>query len=90
MLKNLKIRVKLLLLTVFLLIVTVAMSVVSMICMNSLNSNSNFISDTCLPAVVLAEEIDTFTSDFRLNTYGHVVSTDKATKDNFEKNLKCK
>lgn len=87
MLKNLKIRVKLLLLTVFLLIVTVAMSVVSMICMNSLNSNSNFISDTCLPAVVLAEEIDTFTSDFRLNTYGHVVSTDKATKDNFEKNL---
>lgn len=85
--KNLKIGIKLFLLTVFLLFVTVAMGIVSMICMNSLNSNSTFISETCLPAVMLAEEIDTYTSDFRLSTYGHVIASDKATKDNFQKNL---
>lgn len=85
--KNLKIRTKLFLLTVLLLIFTVLMSVISMICMNSLNNSSIYISETCLPAVILAEEIDTLTTDFRLNTYGHVVASDKATKESFQNRL---
>lgn len=80
MLKNLKISKKLLVLVLSLLVCLAVVGGSSIILMEKMNAASTEISKNWLPSVIIAEEINTMTSDHRIFETDHVLSQDVATK----------
>ncbi len=78
--KNLKIKFKLFLLAGFMLLGMVAVGLVSLIFMNKINDGSTVISDNWMPSVIVSEELDILTSDYRIQQYKHVVAQDAEIK----------
>lgn len=82
--KNLKIKIKLFLLAIFMLIGMVALGVVSLSYMDRINKGTAEISESWLPSVIASEELNTFTSDFRREEYKHIVAQDQQTMQSAE------
>lgn len=77
--KNLKIKYKLSLLVGFLLIGLVALGIVSLVFMGNINSGMTEIADNGVPSLVTSEELNTLTSDYRIQEYKHIVAQDAPT-----------
>lgn len=58
--------------------------VISLVYMNKINGASTEISGNSLPSVIAAEEINTASSDFRLNEFKHVLAPDSETMNQYE------
>lgn len=88
--KNLKIRVKLLILAGALLVILLAVGVVSLIFMNDINAKSTEIANNSLPSVSAARGLNTLTSDYRINEYRLILATDTTEMDGVIAEIKAK
>lgn len=77
--KNLKIKYKLSLLVGFLLIGLVALGIVSLVFMGNINSGMTEIANNGVPSLITSEELNTLTSDYRIQEYKHIVAQDAPT-----------
>lgn len=77
--KNIKIRFKLLLLAGFLMAGLIAMGIVSLVFMGQINNGTTVVSENWMPSVIAAEDLNTLTSDYRIQEYRHILSEDSAT-----------
>ncbi len=82
--KNLKIKYKLLSLSLTLLLAFIFTGVFSLFFMGKINDASTEITENWLPSVIIAEELNTLTSDFRIAEYGHVIAQDTKTMSELE------
>ncbi len=90
MLKNLKISKKLFVLVLSLLICLTVVGGSSIVLMKQINGASTEISKNWLPSVIVAEELNTSTSDYRRYEINHIVSQDDATMKDYEDKLTSK
>lgn len=77
--KHLKIKHKLYALSGALMISLIFTGLLSLFLMWELNKGTTVVSANWLPSVIIAEELNTATSDFRIAEISHVVSQDNAT-----------
>lgn len=82
--KNMKIRVKILIIVAISAISLMALGFISIAYMNSINQGSTDISKSWMPSVITAEELNTLTSDYRIQEYKHILSTDSAVMASVE------
>lgn len=82
--RNIKIKVKLLLLSAVSILGVVSMGLFSTLTTDKINQASTDITQKWLPMIVLAEELNTSTSDYRINEYYYVLTTDNRTKLSIE------
>ncbi|WP_324824258.1 methyl-accepting chemotaxis protein [Sinanaerobacter sp. ZZT-01] len=78
MMKQLKIGKKLFILVFVLLLCLIIVAAASLIMMSRIGASSTNINQVWLPSVVVAEEINTMTSDYRIYELGHILSEDNA------------
>lgn len=86
--RNIKIKTKLLLLGAISILGLVVIGAESVITAKKINDASTEISQTWIPAIIIAEKLNTITSDYRIKEYNHVISTDDEYKDLLEKEMK--
>lgn len=82
--KNLKMKQKVLCIVIPVIVLLAVIGVISLLFMNRINAASTEISGNSLPSVIAAEEMNTTTSDFRLNEFKHVLAPDAATMTEYE------
>lgn len=82
--KNLKIRTKLFILVGVLLLGLTALGLASLSFMGNINNSSTELAENWLPSTIVAEELNTLTSDYRLNEYAHIVAQDAASMASYE------
>lgn len=87
MLKNLKISKKLFVLVFSLLLCLSIVGGSSIALMNKINDASTEIAGNWLPSVIIAEEINTMTSDYRIYEIDHIVTQDAAMMQEYEKKI---
>lgn len=85
--KNLKIRTKLFVLVGVLLVGLTALGLASLSFMAKINNSSTILAGNWLPSTIVAEELNTLTSDYRINEYAHIVAQDAASMESYEKEL---
>lgn len=85
--KNVKIKYKLTMLTALMLAGLLVIGVVSLIFMNNINKGTTDISENWMPSVITSEELNTLTSDFRIQEYQHIVAQDEATMKKAEEEM---
>lgn len=86
--RNIKLKSKLLLLGFVSIFGLVAIGLASIITSRQINQASTDISQSWLPSVIIAEELNTAISDYRIKEYNHVVSEDADIMQNLEGELK--
>lgn len=77
--KDMKIKHKLTMLTALMLAGLLIIGIVSIIFMSNINQGTTDVSENWMPSVITSEELNTLTSDFRIQEYQHIVATDEAT-----------
>lgn len=85
--KNLKIKHKLFLFSGIFISVLIFTCCISLYLMSNINQGSTIISRNWLPSVIIAEELNTATSDFRIFEASHVISQDRETMQKHEQTL---
>lgn len=85
--KNLKIKTKLFLLAAFMLVGLVAVGVVSLLFMRSINQGTTDVAENWMPSVITSEELNTLTSDYRIQEYQHIVAQDEGTMKTAEEEM---
>lgn len=87
MMKNLKVKVKMMCIIIPSAVMLAIIGILSLMFMNNINDASTTIADNCMPSIIVAEELNTNSSDFRIAEYKHVLSQDEAAMAAEEKNL---
>lgn len=82
--KNLRVKQKMMCIIIPVVVLLVALGIVSILFLQQVNSASTEISQNSLPSVIVAEEINTNSSDFRIAEYKHVLATDAAAMQTHE------
>lgn len=85
--KNLSIKVRLFGLVAFLLICIGIMGGSAISSMNKINSASTEISKNWMPSIIVAEELNTLTSDYRNLEYKHILSHSNSEMAQVKQNL---
>lgn len=85
--KNLKISGKLIILSAVFITALVTICLLSLSLMQKINEGTTIVSANWLPSVIIAEELNTSTSDFRIAEASHVISQDLATMQKHETTL---
>lgn len=85
--KDLKIKFKLYGLSVAMLLSLVVVGCISLALMSKINEGTTIVSANWLPSVIIAEELNTSTSDFRIAEISHVVSQDNVTMQTHEQTI---
>lgn len=85
--RNIKIKTKLVLLGVISIGGLLFVGVESVVTARQLNQASTDISQAWLPSVIIAEELNTATSDYRLRENYHVIARDRETMEEAEQGL---
>lgn len=85
--RNIKIKTKLLLLGVISIGGLILMGTESVLTARQINQASTDISQEWLPSVIIAEELNTATSDYRLNENYHVIAKDETAMKEAEAEL---
>lgn len=75
--KNLKIKTKLLLQTLFLLLCLVCLGLLSLVFMSKINKRCAAINDNWLPSVIAAEDLNTLLANYRIKEYGHIIAQEQ-------------
>lgn len=79
------IRGKLIALIVLLIAAIVFLGLFSTNGLKKVNDKATVITNVWIPRIILAEELNTMTSDFRVNEYGHLVDSDSGAMAEREK-----
>lgn len=87
MIKNLKMKQKIMCIVIPTIVLLCVIGVVSLIFMSRINKASTEISGNSLPSVIAAEEINTTSSDFRLAEFKHVLAPDSETMSQYEEDM---
>lgn len=87
LIRNIKIKTKLLLLGGVSILGLVFIGAESIITAKQINEASTEISQSWVPAIIIAEELNTETSDYRNKEFYHVISQDAETMDHLEKEM---
>lgn len=87
---NLTIKGKLYSLTVFIAVVLIAIGIFSVYSLGNVNDKSTELSQTWMPIVRTANELNTLSSDYRLIQYLHIVSENASEMANAEQLLREK
>lgn len=87
MIKNFKMKQKIMCIVIPTIVLLCVIGVVSLIFMSRINKASTEISGNSLPSVIAAEEINTTSSDFRLAEFKHVLAPDSATMSQYEEDM---
>ncbi len=82
--RNIKIKTKLLLLGGISLLGMIFIGAESIITARQINEASTVISQSWEPAMIIAEELNTKTSDYRIREYNHVITKDEKDMDRLE------
>lgn len=90
MLRNLKIGKKLWILVMLLVLCIVGISVASVSFMHRINSASTIITKSWMPSIIIAEELNTYTSDYKILEMLHVNATTAAKKKQYQAELDSK
>ena len=85
--KNVKIKFKLFLLAGFMLLSMVAIGVVSLLFMGEINKGTSVVSVNWMPSVIVSEELNTLTSEFRIKEYKHILAQSAEDKQSAEKEM---
>lgn len=85
--KNLKVKAKMMCIIIPSAVMLIIVGFISLLFMNNINNASTTIASNCMPSIIVAEELNTNSSDFRIAEYKHVLSQDEAAMDQEEKNL---
>lgn len=85
--KNLKVKAKMMCIIIPSAVMLIIVGFISLLFMNNINNASTTIAGNCMPSIIVAEELNTNSSDFRIAEYKHVLSQDEAAMDQEEKNL---
>lgn len=85
--RDIKIKTKLLLLGGVSILGLVFIGAESIITARQINEASTEISQSWVPAIIIAEELNTETSDYRNKEYYHVISQDSETMNHLEKEM---
>lgn len=85
--RNIKIKTKLLILGGVSILGLAFIGAESIITAKQINEASTVISQSWVPAIIIAEELNTDTSDYRIKEYYHVISHDEETMDHLEKEM---
>lgn len=85
--KNLKIKVKIWVIVCIGLVSLIALGGISLFFMNSINNGSTAISQNWMPSVIIAQELNTLTSDYRIKEYTHILSTSSGEMTGIEAEL---
>lgn len=78
MLKNMRIRKKLLIIVCFMVSCMLILGIASVFFMNRINLGSTKLADNWLPSVIAADELNVQTSDYRVMEYELIIETDEA------------
>lgn len=87
LIKNMKMRQKVMCIVIPTALMLVVLGVISLIFMQNINEASTVISENSLPSVIVAEELNTNSSDYRISELQHVVAQDEATMKEREATL---
>lgn len=82
--RNVKIKFKLFMLAGFMLAGLVVMGIVSLLYMSRINEGTTVVSANWMPSVIASEELNTLTSDYRIQEYKHIVAQDAKTMQEAE------
>lgn len=85
--RNIKIKTKLILLGMVSILGLVFIGAESIITSKQINQASTEISQSWMPSVIIAEELNTATSDYRIKEYYHVISHDDETMQQLEQEM---
>lgn len=85
--KNIKIKFKLFMLAGFMLTGLIALGIVSLMFMGQINEGTSVVSANWLPSVIVSEELNTLTSDYRIREYKHIVAQDSKTMQETEADM---
>lgn len=85
--RNIKIKTKLLLLGGISIFGLVFIGMESIITARQINEASTEMSQSWVPSIIIAEELNTRTSDYRIKEYNHVISTDQKDMDRLEEEM---
>nr|WP_288827978.1 MCP four helix bundle domain-containing protein [uncultured Clostridium sp.] len=87
--RNIKIKTKLLLLGAISILGLLFIGTESVITASKINEASTVISQSWVPAIIIAEELNTRTADYRIKEYNHVVTTSGADKTRLEQEMEA-
>ena len=82
--KNLKIRSKLFILVGMLMVGLIGLGIASLSFMSKINSSSTILAENWMPSIIAAEELNTLTSDYRINEFAHIVAQDQESMASYE------
>lgn len=82
--RNMKVKRKLISLTGFLLTFLVLIGITGVVASYLVNNQTKMISKDWMPSLALTEKMNTFTSEFRIAQYAHLVSKDDASMKQYE------
>ncbi|MDF2886120.1 MAG: putative sensor with domain [Lacrimispora sp.] len=85
--RNIKIKTKLILLGAISILGLLFIGTESIITASKINEASTVISQSWVPAIIIAEELNTSTADFRLKEYNHVVTSNGVDKSQLEREM---
>ncbi len=85
--KNLKIWTKLALVIALSLLSLVGLGIFSLVLMDSINDASSKIADISVPAIILAEEMNANSSDYRRCELAHIISSDSEQMQDYENQM---
>ncbi|PNV59534.1 histidine kinase [Clostridium sp. chh4-2] len=85
--RNARLKKKLILLGIVSVLGLVLMGASSLITTNQIRKSSTDMTQAWLPSVIIAEELNTATSDYRINEYNHVITHDEAVMEELEKEM---
>ena len=85
--RNARLKKKLILLGIVSVLGLVLMGASSLITTNQIRKSSTDMTQAWLPSFIIAEELNTATSDYRINEYNHVITHDEAVMEELEKEM---
>lgn len=84
------IKSKLVFLIVSILIMLIILSTYFIHMMNSINDKSRTMNDELLPGIIISEELNTMTSNYRIQEYNHILNDVLSSKLEVEKDLNAR
>lgn len=84
------IKSKLFALTSLLIVSLIFMGVFSVSNLKRITRGTEIITETLIPSIIISQELDAATSDYRILEYEHIIATDKRTMDAKEEEMNRK
>lgn len=85
--RNIKIKTKLLLLGAITIVGLLFIGTESVLTAKKINQASTVISQSWIPAIIIAEELNNITADYRIKEYNYVVTTNSSDKARLEEEM---